>query len=110
MGSSSKDFFFNLLRFSVFFIIYPVLVYRSSLGDFGSPYFIFSSTLLFLIFLLSVLIAIGALIDLKRSLEEKSTWTALFDFLFFLVFVLTSSIALSYFVREVISHIFSKVY
>jgi hypothetical protein len=85
-------------------------MYLSSLKDFFSPSFIFSSTLLFLFFLTSVLVALGVLVDLKKSLEEeKSIWTALFDFLFFLAFLFTSSLALSYFVKGVVSHI-SKVY
>jgi len=109
VGASQKDFFYYF-RLFVFFILYPVFMYLSSLEDFGNPNFIFPLTILFLCFLLSLLVALGALVDLKKSLEEKSIWTALFDFLFFLVFVFTSSLALSYFVREVVSHIFSKVY
>jgi len=109
VGTPSKDFFYYLRVFFIF-ILYPVVMYLSSFENFGSPDFIFSSTLLFLIFLLSVLVSLGALVGFKKSLEEKSTWTALFDLLSFLVFVFTSSIALSYFVREVVSHIFSRVY
>jgi hypothetical protein len=110
MGTSSKDFFFDLLRVFSLFVLFPYLLYQASLKDFGSPDFIFSSTGLFLIFLLSVLVAIGSLIDLKKSIEERSLWTALFDILFFLVFVTTASLALSYFVKGVVYHIFSKVY
>jgi hypothetical protein len=109
VGTPSKDFFYYL-RVFFFFILYPVVMYLSSFEGLGSPDFIFSSTLLFFIFLLSVIVSLGALVDLKKSLEEKSTWTALFDLLFFFVFVFTSSLALSYFVREVVSQIFSKVY
>jgi hypothetical protein len=109
VNDSPKGFFYYF-RLFVFFIIYPVLMYLSSLKDFFSPSFIFSSTLLFLFFLTSVLVALGALVDLKKSLEEeKPVWTGLFDFLFFLVFVFTSSLSLSYFVREVVSHIY-KIY
>jgi len=105
-----KVLLFNLLRFFSLFVLFPYLLYQASTKDFGSPDFIFYSTGLFLIFLFSLLLAVGSLIDLKKSLEEKSLWTTLFDILFFLVFATTSSLILSYFVREVVYHIFSKVY
>ena len=109
MSASSKDLLFYLLRVFSLFVLFPYLLYQASLKDFGSPDFIFSSTGLFLIFLFSVLVAVGSLIDLKKSLEEKSLWTALFDLLFFLVFATTSSLTLSYFVREVVYHVL-KIY
>jgi hypothetical protein len=65
---------------------------------------------MFLVFLFSVLAAIGSLVDLKFSLENGSLWNAIYDFLFFLVFTLSSSIVLSLFVREVVSQVSSKVY
>jgi len=80
MVSPSKNLLFDLLRVFSLFVVFPYILYQSSLKDFGSPYFIFSSTGLFLIFLFSVLVAVGSLIDLKRSLEEKSLWTALLTF------------------------------
>jgi len=108
--SPSKNPLFDLLRLFFLFALFPYILYKASLKDFASPGFIFSSTGLFLFFLFSVFVAVGSLVDLKRSLEEKSLWTALFDLVFFLVFATTSSIALSYFVREVFFHIFSGVY
>jgi len=106
MVSPSKNLLFDLLRVFSLFVLFPYLMYQASLKDFGSPYFIFSSTGLFLIFLFSVLVAVGSLIDLKKYLEEKSLWSSLFDLLFFPVFATTSSLALSYFVKEVVFHIF----
>jgi hypothetical protein len=110
MVSPSKNLIFDLLRVFSLFVLFPYILYQYSLKDFGSPYFIFSSTAWFLFFLFSVLVAVGSLIDLKKSLEEKSLWSALFDLLFFLVFATTSSLALSFFVRGVFFHIFSGVY
>jgi len=110
MVSPSKNLIFDLLRFFSLFVLYPYILYQVSLKDFGSPDFIFSSTGWFLFFLFSVLVAVGSLVDLKKSLEEKSLWTALFDLLFFLVFATTSSLALSYFVKGVVSQIFSTAY
>jgi hypothetical protein len=110
VSPSKKGLLFDLLRVFYLFFLFPYLLYQASLKDFGSPDFIFSSTGLFLIFLFSVLVAVGSLIDLKKSLEEKSLCTATFDLLFFLVFATISSLALSCFVKEVVSHIFSKVY
>jgi hypothetical protein len=110
VSPSNKNLLFDLIRVFFLFVLFPYILYQSSFKDFGSPYFIFSSTGWFLIFLFSVLVAVGSLIDLKKSLEEKSLWTATFDLLFFLVFATTSSLALSYFVKGVFSHIFSKIY
>ncbi len=112
MSASSKDLLFDLLRVFSLFVLFPYLLYQASLKDFFSPDFIFSSTILFLLFILSVLVALGALVDLKKSLEEKpvSILNVLFDLFFFLVFVFTSSLALSYFVRGVVYQIFSNVY
>jgi len=103
MDTSPKDFFYYF-RFFAFFFIYPIFVYLSFKGSF-SPNFIFSSILLFFLFLVSILVSLGALVDLKKSLEEKSIWTAIFDLLFFLVFLFISSLLLSYFVKGVIYHI-----
>ncbi len=111
MFSPSKDLLFDLLRVLSLFVLFPYLVYQASLKDFFSPDFIFYSTILFLLFILSVLVALGVLVDLRRSLEEeKSILTALVDLFFFLFFVFTSSLALSYFVRGVVYQIFSNVY
>ena len=110
MFSRSKDLLFYLLRFLYLFVFFPYLMYQASLRDFGGPHFIFHSTILFLIFLFSVSVAIVSLIDLRRSLEEKSLRTALFDFLLFLVFSTSSSLILSYFVKAVFYQVFSVVY
>jgi hypothetical protein len=40
--------------------------------DFGNPNFIFPLTILFLCFLISLLMALGALVDLKKSLEAQT--------------------------------------
>jgi hypothetical protein len=113
VNASSSELFYKLLWGFGSFILFLMFVYRflseGSLEALANPYFV-SLTISFLALLVSVNFAFEVIVDLKKSLEEeKPVWTGLFDFLFFLVFVFTSSLSLSYFVREVVSHIY-KIY
>jgi hypothetical protein len=114
VNASSSELFYKLLWGFGSFILFLMFVYRflseGSLEALANPYFV-SLTISFLALLVYVNFAFEVIVDLKKSLEEeKPVWTGLFDFLFFLVFATTSSLALSYFVRAVVYHIFSKVY
>ena len=118
MSASSSELFYKLLWGFGSFILFLMFVYRflseGSLEALANPYFV-SLTLSFLALLVSVNFAFEVIVDLKKLLEERSPWTAqtdllFLDLLFFLVFLFTSSLALSYFVKGVVSHIFSKVH
>jgi hypothetical protein len=112
VNASSSELFYKLLWGFGSFILFLMFVYRflseGSLEALANPYFV-SLTLSFLALLVSVNFAFEVIVDLKKSLEERSPWTAQTDLLFLLVFlalIAVSSILLfRSFVRLTATHL-----
>ncbi len=90
MSASSRELFHKLLWGVGSFILFLILVYWFLSGDLlrnlASLHFL---TLIFslLALLISVSFAFEVIVDLKKSLEEESPWTAETDLLFLMVFL-----------------------
>ena len=85
MNASSRELFYKLLWGFGSFILFLMFVYwflsGNSLGNLVSPHFV-TLAFSFLVLLVSVNFAFEVIVDLKKSLEERSSWTAQTDFLF----------------------------
>jgi hypothetical protein len=90
VNASSSELFYKLLWGFGSFILFLMFVYRflseGSLEALANPYFV-SLTLSFLALLVSVNFAFEVIVDLKKSLEEKSPWAYQTDLLFLPIFL-----------------------
>jgi len=113
--ASSSELFYKLLWGFGSFILFLMFVYRflseGSLEALANPYFV-SLTLSFLALLVSVNFAFEVIVDLKKSLEERSPWAAWSvqnDLLFLMVFLaliaISSALIFRSFVRLAASHL-----
>jgi len=90
VNASSRELFYKLLWGFGSFILFLMFVYwflsGNSLGNLVSPHFV-TLAFSFLVLLVSVNFAFEVIVDLKKSLEERSPWTAQTDLLFLMVFL-----------------------
>ena len=105
MNASSRELFYKLLWGLGSYILFLMFVYQFLLGGslekLVSPYFL-SLTLSFFALLVSVNFAFEVIVDLKKSLREKSPWTYQTDLLFLLIFLCLIVISLSLLFRSLV--------
>jgi len=112
VNASSMELFYKLLWGFGSFILFLMFVYRflsgGSLEALVSPDFV-SLTLSFFALLVSVNFAFEVIVDLKKSLEERSPWAAQTDLLFLMVFLaliaVSSVLLFRSFVRLTVPHL-----
>jgi hypothetical protein len=106
VNASSRKLFYKLLWGFGSFILFLVFVYwflsGGSLESLVGPHFVYFVSLIlsFLSFLISVNFAFEVIVDLKKSLEEKSPWTAQIDLLFLPVFLALIAVSSILFLRS----------